>query len=250
LYCYDKTIAACTISINSFSFSPNPAKSAKKSFFGLSLHHLLKSAIYKNNNLNMIFKYIQSNLDVADDEFDLIYSKKIKAVSEMHFTPVKIAKMASAYLAAHSGAKVLDIGSGAGKFCMIGSAHTTGYFYGVEQRKNLCSIAKRISRHYKLTNLQFIHSNILDIEFKTYNAFYFFNSFYENISRLGAIDNQIPIHRNLYEEYSCYVREQLDTMPMETKLVTYYSFQKEVPDSYKVQFVSLDEKLKFWKKMY
>lgn len=198
----------------------------------------------------MLFKYIESNIDVADSEFDLIYPRKVKKVSEIHFTPVNIAKIAAAYLAENQGTKVLDIGAGAGKFCMIGSACTKGYFYGVEQRKNLCSIANRISNHYNLTNVKFINSNITDVEFKHFDAFYFFNSFYENVSLFGKIDDKVTLNRKFYDDYSLYVKEQLSNMPTGTKLVTYYSFLKEVPDSYKVQFSSFDDKLKFWEKQY
>jgi hypothetical protein len=198
----------------------------------------------------MLFKHIQSDIEVADSDFDLIYPKKVKEVAAIHFTPVRIAKVAAYYLAENTGTKVLDVGSGAGKFCMIGSACTNGFFYGVEQRKNLCSIAKRISNHYNLKNVQFINSNITDIEFKVFDAFYVFNPFYENLSTTGGIDNTIELDRKLYDDYSLYVKNQLDTMPIGTKLVTYYSFLKEVPDSYKVQLAAFDEKLKFWEKIY
>jgi Methyltransferase domain len=197
----------------------------------------------------MLFKHIQADLEVTDSEFDKIYPKKIKAVSEIHFTPVSIAKMAAAYLAENSGTKVLDVGAGAGKFCMIGAACTKGYFYGVEQRKNLCSMAKRISNHYHLDNVAFINENIINIEFKAFDAFYFFNAFYENVSLLGAIDTKIALDKQLYYDYSYYVRDQLAEMPIGTKLVTFHSFLKEIPDNYQVQFTSFDEKLKFWKKI-
>ena len=198
----------------------------------------------------MLFKYIQSDIEVTDSEFDLIYPKKIKEASAIHFTPVRIAKVAAYYLAENKGTKVLDVGSGAGKFCMIGSACTEGYFYGVEQRKNLCSVAKRISNHYNLTNVKFINANITDVEFKAFDTFYFFNPFYENVSILGRIDNKVELDRKLYDDYSQYVKEQLADMPTGTKLVTYYSFLKEIPDSYQVQFASFGDKLKFWEKKY
>ena len=197
----------------------------------------------------MLFKYIQSNIDVIDSEFDLIYPRKIKEASEIHFTPVNIAKIAARYLADNSETKILDVGSGVGKFCMIGSACTEGYFVGVELRKTLCSIARRVSKHYKLTNVEFINSNITNISFKDFDAFYFYNSFYENVSKLGRINNEIDLNRDLYDKYSLYVKEQLAEMPIGTKLVTYHSFLKEVPDSYKVHFSSFDDKLKMWEKV-
>lgn len=196
----------------------------------------------------MIFKYIKSDIEVGDNDFDLIYPTRIKAVSDIHFTPVKIAKVAAFYLAEKSGTKILDIGSGAGKFCMVGSACTEGYFVGVEQRKNLCVAARNISKKYQLTNLEFIHSNIMDIPFKEYDAFYFFNSFYENVSILPSIDNQFELRRELFDAYSLYVKTQLDEKPIGTKLVTYFSFLKEIPASYEVKYACFDDKLKFWEK--
>lgn len=198
----------------------------------------------------MIFKNIQSNIEIIDSDFDQIYPNKIKKIADIHFTPIQVSKTAAQYLADREGVKILDVGSGAGKFCMIGSACTEGHFIGVEQRKGLCTVAKRITRKYKLTNVEFIHSNITDISFKEFDAFYFFNSFYENISIFAnKIDDEITLNRDLYPLYSAYVKEQLDSMPIGTKLVTYFSFLKEIPDSYKVKFTKFDEKLKMWEKV-
>ena len=160
------------------------------------------------------------------------------------------AKVAAFYLAEKSGVKILDIGAGAGKFCMIGSACTEGYFVGVEQRESLCLAARDISEKYHLTNVEFIHSNIMDVSFKEFDGFYFFNSFYENISILPSIDTEFELKRELYYEYSSYVKAQLDDMPIGTKLVTFHSFLKEIPDSYAVMFSNFDEKLKFWEKVH
>ncbi|MEP7195416.1 MAG: methyltransferase domain-containing protein [Saprospiraceae bacterium] len=197
----------------------------------------------------MIFKYIRSDLNVADKDFDKIYPKRIQKISNMHFTPVQVAKFSASYLAEEKGTKILDIGSGAGKFCMIGSACTEGDFVGIEQRKSLCTIAKKVSKRYNLKNVEFINANITDICFKNYDAFYFFNSFQENNSFSGAIDNKIILNRELFIKYTNYVKEQLDSMPKGTKLVTYYSFLKEIPDNYKMKISALEHKLKFWEKI-
>jgi len=196
----------------------------------------------------MIFKHIKSNLDIEDDEFDLIYPENIKRVAEIHFTPVNVSKIAARYLVERKGFKILDIGSGAGKFCMIGSACTDGYFTGVEQRKSLCAVAQKVSKKYNLTNVKFINANVLDIAFKDFDAFYFYNSFYENICASGDINNEVELTLDLYVKYSNYVKEQLDLMPIGTKLVTYFSHLKEIPNSYKVKISTLDDKLKMWEK--
>ncbi len=199
----------------------------------------------------MIFEQIRSNEAVKDIEFDLIYPDLIKSAAEMHFTPIEVAKTAALYLANKKGVKVLDIGSGAGKFCMVGSVFTEGYFTGVELRESLFATALRISKRYNLINVEFVHANITDISFKDFDAFYFYNAFFENVSRLGVgkINNELDLKRELYDTYSFYVKHQLDEMPVGTKLVTYFSFSKEVPDSYQLQFTDFDGKLKMWEKV-
>lgn len=76
----------------------------------------------------MIFKQLRQNVDVKDSVFNELYPEHIKAVAERHWTPVAVARMAAAYLAEEPGVKVLDIGAGAGKFCLVGAASTNGFF--------------------------------------------------------------------------------------------------------------------------
>ncbi len=198
----------------------------------------------------MLFKNIKSNIEIVDTDFDLIFEEKVQEASGIHFTPIKVAKMAAQYLADDKSPKILDIGSGAGKFCMIGAACTEGYFVGVEQRERLHLEAIRLSEQYKLTNVSFINTNITNIDFKDYDAFYIFNAFYENISLFGgSIDDDIELKRELYESYSLYVKGQLEAMPDGTKLVTYFSFGKEIPKNYIIRYTAFDEKLKMWEKL-
>ena len=125
----------------------------------------------------MIFKYIEKGISMKDDDFDGIYPEEVRPMAFTHFTPIEIAIRAAKFLVQKSGTKVLDIGSGAGKFCMIGSVCTNGHFTGVEQRDNLHLLAEQIFKKYQLKNINFINSNINQIEFNNYEAFYFFNPF-------------------------------------------------------------------------
>ena len=196
----------------------------------------------------MIFTRLKTDREVSDNEFDVIYSERIKDISAFHFTPVEVAKIAARFLVEKPGTTVLDVGSGAGKFCMIGAVCTNGYFTGVEQRENLHSLSERLSNFYRLSNLTFIHSNITKIGFKAFDAVYFFNAFHENIAQSDPIDNSVKLDRRLYDVYSLYMKTQLETMPAGTRLATYFSYLDEVPDSYKIQSTHFDDKLKLWKK--
>lgn len=198
----------------------------------------------------MIFKNLQLNIDVEDPLFNTLYPLRLKKLSERHWTSVEVAKLAADYLVDKPNCKVLDIGSGAGKFCLVGAASTKGLFYGVEQRKELVYLSQRIAKKYNINNVEFIHSNITEISFSDYNAFYFYNPFYENIDDSLLIDNKIIIDEKLYFSYSEYVENQLKKTPVGTRLVTYWSMWIEIPEGFDLEFTAYNGKLNFWEKKF
>lgn len=197
----------------------------------------------------MIFKSLKLNLTVEDTTFNELYPSRIKRLAARHWTPVAVAKFAAEYLVDKPYKKVLDIGSGAGKFCLVGAASTTGMFYGVEQRASLVKLSKKIVDKYDLANVEFIHSNINEISFSDYEAFYFYNSFYENIDFSCSIDKTILPERELFYSYSKYVKEQLEQTPIGTRLVTYWSNGEEIPDSFKLEYIACEGVLILWRKI-
>ena len=196
----------------------------------------------------MIFKNLKSGVRVNDEYFDTVYPVPLRSVSKLHFTPVDVAQYAACALVERPGTRVLDIGSGAGKFCMIGAACTQGQFTGVEQRPSLHRLSERLSRRYALPNVRFIHANITSIDIQAFDAVYFFNAFQENVIQSDPIDHSVCLDKSLYRLYSQYVRSQLAAMPAGTRLATYFSYGDEVPDSFRVMDTDFEGKLKLWKK--
>lgn len=197
----------------------------------------------------MIFEQLKLNIDVKDSTFNELYPNHIKELANRHWTPIAVARMAAEYLAEEPNSKVLDIGAGAGKFCLVGAASTKGMFFGVEQRAALTKISKKIANRHKITNVEFIHSNINEISFSDYDAFYFFNSFYENIDTTCLIDDSVLPDKDLYYDYSDYVKEQLDKTPVGTRLATYWSKWDEIPSSFDLTGTACNGLLNFWKKI-
>ena len=101
----------------------------------------------------MMFECMKLNMVVKDEEFNAIYPERIGKLANRHFTPIAIAKHAAEFLAYNPGAKILDIGSGAGKFCMVGSVYTNGHFTGVEQRESLYHLSNNILKYHHLPNV-------------------------------------------------------------------------------------------------
>lgn len=184
--------------------------------------------------------------DVTDEAFNAMYPRNIGRIAEKHFTPVAVAKTASEFLVTSADTKVLDIGSGAGKFCMVGAMHTAGHFTGIEQRTALVELSKRLSGAYALRNISFIIGNVTSVRFSDFNAFYIYNSFYENIDVRDSIDNSVVVNPPLYNAYLNYTLEQLSSLARGTRLATYYTTDAIVPSSFELVNKLYEGKLNFW----
>jgi SAM-dependent methyltransferase len=197
----------------------------------------------------MVFKLLRLNIDVADEDINAIYPEKIRRLARQHWTPIGVAKRAAEFLADKPGTRVLDIGSGAGKFCLVGAAYSRGHFTGVEQRGKLVALSDKLANIYNIRNVSFIHQNITAINFSNYDAFYFYNSFHENIDMPNKIDDSIKLGADLYHQYSTYIVDQFVALPVGARLVTYCSPTTIVPSTFKLQDASNGGLLKFWEKV-
>lgn len=182
-----------------------------------------------------------------DASFDWLYPENIQKLSRRHWTPLSIAKKSARFLANGPGKKILDIGSGVGKFCIVGANFfPDNLFYGVEQRRELYDQALAAKTLTGIQNVDFIHGNFTQMEMGEYDNFYFYNSFFENLDEQGRIDNLLEYSVSLYIYYSRYLFRALDARPSGTRLVTFHSLEEEVPPDYQVVEASPDLLLKMW----
>ncbi len=194
----------------------------------------------------MIFENLKNKKQLTDTEFDAIYPKKYQEHSARHFTPVKIAIKASKLLVDNETDKILDIGSGVGKFCCIGASVTNAHFYGIEKRKTLTNLSNKIKRTYKLKKAHFINSDFTTIDFSIFNGIYFFNSFHENFDETCILDKTSKVSLTVYEAYHQNLILKLNQCKKGTRLVTFHTFKNKIPSTY--QFIDMNETglLKFY----
>lgn len=194
--------------------------------------------------------YRLSDFFITDAAFHKLYPDAIGALARMHWTPLYIAQQAVSFLTPNHSLKILDIGSGAGKFCLAGAYHkpTVG-FYGVEQRKHLVSCAEAARKKLGFKNVQFINRNFTQLNLAEFDHFYFYNAFFENLDGTEKIDHEIAYSNELYNYYSMYLYNQLEKMPRGTRIVTYCSWGDEIPSCYKMAESHYNKLLKFWIKM-
>lgn len=186
----------------------------------------------------------------SDQQFDQLYPISMQLLAKKHWTPLGVARRVANFLAADNNVRILDIGSGVGKFC-LGAAYykPKAFYYGVEQRKNLIAYAESARETLHLENVSFIHGNFTQLNFRNYDHFYFYNSFYENLIGTDKIDDSIDYSGELYNYYNRYLYRQLAEMPGGTRLATFHSLEDEVPKSYHEVGSEFDNLLKFWIKI-
>jgi len=190
---------------------------------------------------------LKPNCYVNDAGFDWLYPEKIQQLSRRHWTPLSIAKTAARFLANEPGKKILDIGSGVGKFCLVGARfYPETSFYGIEQRKELHQFALEAKAATQTRNVNFIHGNFTQEDLSAYDGFYFYNSFFENLVDQDQIDDKVEYSTSLYNYYSRFLFKKLESSASGTRLVTYHSLEDEVPPCYQLVDASTDLMLKMW----
>ncbi|MGZ5245479.1 MAG: methyltransferase, partial [Flavitalea sp.] len=98
-------------------------------------------------------------------------------------------------------------------------------------------------------NVSFIHGNFTQLDFRQFDSFYFFNSFYENLKGTDKIDSSIEYSLSLFNYYNNYLYKELEQKPNGTRIATYHSLEDEIPPSYYVVKTELNGSLKFWVKV-
>jgi SAM-dependent methyltransferase len=186
----------------------------------------------------------------TDVQLNKLYPESIQLLAHRHWTPLQITQLVAQFLVTHPGVNVLDIGSGVGKFCLAGAYYKPhASFYGVEQRKDLVAHAVDARDELGFQNVHFIHGNITDLDFRQYDHFYFFNSFYENLMENDLIDDNITYSTYLFNYYHNQLYKKLNGMPIGTRVATYHCLDNKIPPGYQEVDSQVRTLLKFWIKV-
>jgi 16S rRNA A1518/A1519 N6-dimethyltransferase RsmA/KsgA/DIM1 with predicted DNA glycosylase/AP lyase activity len=189
---------------------------------------------------------IEENLDSTEAGFDKIYKAKYQKASKLHWTPAEVIETAIGWLNCNEKSRILDIGSGVGKFCIVGSFFSKAIFTEVEKRKDLVSEANRVKNELDRVNVSFLHSNITAIDFSDFDIFYYYNPFYEQKAVFGCMDQKNSFSEEKFEIYSTYVLEQLNKKAIGTKVVLYHSTDLSLHEKYELNTIFYDGALQLW----
>jgi len=183
----------------------------------------------------MVFDTLRTERYIVDKEFDQVFPPRIKTLSERHWTPIIVAKIASTFLCHQAGLRVLDIGSGVGKFCLVGATlQPSCTFYGLDIRDYFIKIANKLKKKHAVSNAIFECQNLLETDISTYDGIYFYNSFQEKIDDTSMMDDESSVSHEIYNTYTQHLYQKFLDMPVGTRLVTYHTAEFCVPENYKM----------------
>jgi hypothetical protein len=169
----------------------------------------------------------------SDVAFDRAYDPQIRELSEQHWTPVRVATRAAHLLTRAGATRILDVGSGAGKFCIVGALSTDAEFVGVERRSYLVDVAKQTALRFGADRATFVHESADRFSFVGFNGVYLYNPFYELISRyLVQIDHGIERSPLVHRHFVRTTMDKLAAMAPPVAVVTYNGFGGLMPAEY------------------
>lgn len=172
---------------------------------------------------------LRSGRRVSDEAFDASYPDAVRAASAAFWTPVDVALEAAALLVAGAGARVLDVGSGAGKLCVIGALATGASFTGVEKQPELVEVARDHAARFGATGARFLVGGPDAVEWSDFDAIYLFNPF----RVLPAADGPgVEVARERPLADIVLTERLLDVARPGTRVVTYCGFGGDMPDAY------------------
>jgi hypothetical protein len=174
-----------------------------------------------------------------DELMDALLPDDLKAHADQHFAGCYAIKLAAAFLSESAQPKILDIGSGSGKFCQLGALlQPQSHFTGVEYRASLVNLAIEISASLSLANVAFLHQNVIDVSFVDFNSFFMFNPFLEHRNSVARMKDftDVPENETIYFSH---VYEQFAHCVPDTRIVTLYVSHSQIPNN----FTCVDQKM-------
>jgi SAM-dependent methyltransferase len=171
---------------------------------------------------------------VTDFEFDRWMMDDVRCHSARHWTPVGVAARVAGWLHERGVSRVLDVGSGVGKFCVVGALATPLSFVGIEHRRHLVDAARALARRFQVdTSTRFIHGSLNARTALSCDALYLYNPFEENLHGTGMqIDQTVALGRPEFLQSIRLAQSLMERMAPHSYLVTYNGFGGSIPGSY------------------
>jgi SAM-dependent methyltransferase len=178
----------------------------------------------------VIREALERRVAVSDAELDQVFPEELRDRSHLHWTPVAIAMRAAELLAPSPHLRVLDVGAGVGKMCLVGALVTGATWWGIEQDPTLVAAAKHAAWALDIARrTRFVHGDGSRLAWDEFDAFYFYNPF----STLMLAPHASPFVRYATIQNTLRrIEQRLAGTREGTRVVTYYGFGSKLPAGY------------------
>jgi SAM-dependent methyltransferase len=194
------------------------------------------SAIADLHEPSRIGAAIRAGQIPADRAFDYFLPHRLRAASAQHWTPLRVAARAAQWLAEVGVRSVLDVGSGAGKFCVAAAlAGSTATFVGIEQRSRLIDSARALAHVFGVGDrVSFVNARLGEGPLPVADAYYLYNPFGENVlSPEDHLDADVELSDDRYLSDIALFEGMLERTAVGTYLITYNGFGGHVPAGFR-----------------
>jgi len=199
-----------------------------------------------------VAKALRKRTSPHDRVFDRFLPQEERIVSRQYWTPLSVAVRAAEWLDELDIRTLVDIGSGAGKFCVAAALAGEVRFLGVEQRPRLVSVARELARVFDVDDrVKFMPGMFGVGEVPPADAYYLYNPFGENLfGPEQQLDAEVELSDERYRRDIDAVERMLAEAELGTCLLTYNGFGGEIPSSYTEVRVDHDlpNILRMWRK--
>lgn len=189
----------------------------------------------------------------TDYAFDRFLPYELRVVSRQYWTPLLVARRVADWLDDLGVRTVVDIGSGAGKFCIAAALAGDCYFTGLEQRSGLVAVARTMAGLYGVDDrVHFIEGSLGEITAPVADAYYLYNPFGENLyGELDHLDETVELSAPRYARDVALTEDLLERAPLDTCVLTYNGFGGSMPHDYEQIRVDrhLPSVLRMWRKI-
>ena len=190
------------------------------------------SATSAAKDYGRIARALRSGALVLDRDFDDVFPYEVRRVSRVFWTPVAVAMRAARLLAPQPGARILDVGAGVGKFCIVAAATVGAHVRGVEHRGHFVDIARGAASKVGV-DVDFVHGTLEDEDASAVDGVYLFNPFAENLSSpRDHLDKTVELSLSRFWRdvgtTECFLR----AARAGTRVVTYCGFGGTMPEDY------------------
>jgi O-methyltransferase len=166
--------------------------------------------------------------------FDRLLPHDLRLLSAEHWTPLVAVLRAAQWLDELGVQTLVDIGSGAGKFCVAAALAGHCRFRGVEHRARLVLAAHELARVFGVDDrVEFSHGVFGKDPLPAADAYYLYNPFGENVfGSEQPFGEDVEVTEERYARDIAAVEAMLQSAPAGTYLLTYNGFGGRVPHTY------------------